>query len=70
MRKVPHRYEFGPYLLDPGEHALLRGAEIVPLTPKAFDLLLVLVERQGRLVEKDELLKVVWPDSFVEEANL
>ena len=70
MRKVPHRYEFGPYLLDPGEHALLRGAQIVPLTPKAFDLLLVLVERQGRLVEKDELLKVVWPDSFVEEANL
>ncbi|HEV8130082.1 MAG TPA: tetratricopeptide repeat protein [Acidobacteriota bacterium] len=70
MRKVPHWYEFGPYLLDPREHALLRGSEIVPLTPKAFDLLLVLVERQGHLIEKDELLKVVWPDSFVEEANL
>src|SRR5262249_858612 len=42
----------------------------VPLTPKAFDLLLALVERHGRLLEKDELLKKVWPDTFVEEANL
>jgi len=42
----------------------------VPLTPKSFDLLVVLVENSGHLIEKDELLKRIWPDSFVEEANL
>ena len=42
----------------------------VPLTPKAFDVLVVLVERSGHLVEKDELLRIVWADSFVEEANI
>src|SRR5262245_61451715 len=63
-------YEFGPFRLDAVEHLLLRNGESVPLTPKAFDLLLALVERHGHLVEKDELLKKVWPDSIVEEANL
>ncbi|HLB92488.1 MAG TPA: winged helix-turn-helix domain-containing protein, partial [Terriglobales bacterium] len=42
----------------------------MPLTPKAFDLLLVLVQNAGRIVSKDELMKTVWPDSFVEESNL
>jgi len=65
-----HIYEFGPFRLDAGEHLLLRDGEAVPLTPKAFDLLVALVERQGRLLEKEELLKKVWPDTFVEEANL
>src|SRR5215470_6037067 len=63
-------YEFGPYRLVPGERQLLRDGKAVALTPKAFDLLLVLVEQSGHLVEKDELLKRVWPDRFVEEANL
>jgi DNA-binding winged helix-turn-helix (wHTH) protein len=63
-------YEFGPFRLDEAEHLLLRDGEAVPLTPKAFDLLLALVERHGHLLEKDELLKKVWPDMFVEEANL
>ena len=63
-------YEFGPFRLDAAEHLLLRAGETVPLQPKAFDLLLALVERHGRLLEKDELLKLVWPDTFVEEANL
>ncbi len=63
-------YEFGPFRLDAAEHLLLRDGEAVPLTPKAFDLLLALVERHGHLLEKDELLKKVWPDTFVEEANL
>ncbi len=63
-------YEFGPFRLDTAERLLLRVVEVVPLTPKAFDLLLVLVERHGHLVEKEELMKTVWPDSFVEEANL
>ena len=65
-----HLYEFGPYRLDTAERLLLRNEEPVPLTPKAFDTLLALVERSGHLVEKDELMKVVWSDAFVEESNL
>jgi eukaryotic-like serine/threonine-protein kinase len=65
-----HLYEFGPFRLDVSERLLLRAGETVAVTPKAFDLLLVLVERHGHLLEKDELLKLVWPDTFVEEANL
>jgi TolB-like protein/DNA-binding winged helix-turn-helix (wHTH) protein/Tfp pilus assembly protein PilF len=65
-----HIYEFGPFRLDAAERLLLRNGEAVPLTPKAFDLLLALVDRHGHLLEKDELLKKVWPDTFVEEANL
>src|SRR5262249_29717000 len=63
-------YEFGPYRLDAAERLLWRNGEPVPLQPKVFDLLLALVERHGRLVEKEELMNVVWPDTFVEEANL
>ena len=68
--QTKHIYEFGPFRLDAAEHLLLRDGEAVPLTPKAFDLLLALVERHGHLLEKDELLKKVWPDTFVEESNL
>jgi Tol biopolymer transport system component/DNA-binding winged helix-turn-helix (wHTH) protein len=68
--QTKHIYEFGLFRLDAAEHLLLRAGETVPLTPKAFDLLLTLVERHGRLLEKDELLKLVWPDTVVEEANL
>ena len=64
------RYEFGPFQVDTAEHSLLRDGKPVPLTPKVFDLLTVLVQNSGRLVEKVELLKEVWPDSFVEEGNL
>src|SRR5262249_31329518 len=63
-------YEFGPFRLDVAEQLLLRDGESVPLTPKAFDLLQALVEGYGHLLEKEELLKRVWPDTFVEEANL
>ena len=63
-------YEFAPYLLDPVERLLLRHGEPVPLTPKACDTLRVLVENCGRTVEKDELLREVWPGTFVEEGNL
>ena len=63
-------YEFGLFRLDARERRLLRQGTAVPLPPKAFDLLLVLVRDHGRLLEKDELLKLVWPDMFVEEANL
>jgi TolB-like protein/DNA-binding winged helix-turn-helix (wHTH) protein/Tfp pilus assembly protein PilF len=65
-----HLYEFGPYRLDTAEQLLLRDGAPVPLTPKSFETLLALVERSGHLVEKDELMKVVWADAFVEESNL
>src|SRR5262245_10399884 len=68
--QTKHIYEFGPFRLDEAEHLLLRDGQTVPLTPKAFDLLLALVEGHGHLLEKEELLKKVWPDMFVEEANL
>ena len=63
-------YEFGPFRLDPEEKLLLREGERIPLTLKAFETLLVLVERHGHIVEKAELMQRVWPDSVVEENNL
>lgn len=65
-----HLYEFGSFRLDVAERLLLRDGEVVPLKPKAFDLLLAFLQQPGRLVEKETLLKAVWPDSFVEENNL
>ena len=65
-----HSYAFGRFSLDSAERLLLRDREAVPLTPKAFDILLTLVENNGRVVEKDELMKRVWPNTFVEEGNL
>lgn len=65
-----HLYEFGPYRLDTAEQLLLRDGEPVPLTPKAFETLVALVVRSGHLVDKDELMKLVWSDAFVEESNL
>src|SRR5215472_997051 len=63
-------YEFGPFRLDPAERMLFGEGQVVPLSPKAFDLLFVLVRKAGRVVDKDELLHEVWPDTFVEENNL
>jgi TolB-like protein/Tfp pilus assembly protein PilF len=63
-------YEFGPFSLHTTDRLLLREGHFVPLKPKILDLLLVLVENNGRIVEKDALMKQVWPDSFVEENNL
>jgi TolB-like protein/Tfp pilus assembly protein PilF len=63
-------YEFGSFRLDAAEYVLLRDGQIVPLTPKVFETLLVLVENSGHVVDKDELYKQVWQDTFVEETNL
>lgn len=63
-------YEFGPFLLEPTERKLWRDNEVVVLTPKAFDTLVLLVRNSGHLLEKDELIGALWPDSFVEEGNL
>jgi TolB-like protein/DNA-binding winged helix-turn-helix (wHTH) protein/Tfp pilus assembly protein PilF len=63
-------YEFGPFRLDAVQHLLFRNGQLVSLAPKAVETLVVLVENHGRLVEKENLMKAVWPDTFVEEANL
>ena len=67
---VRHLYEFGPFRLDATERLLLRDEQHVPLTPKAFETLLMLVEHGGHMIDKDELMKKVWPNIFVEEVNL
>lgn len=63
-------YEFGSYRLDAGLRRLERDGQPVRLAPKAFDILVILIERRDRVVEKGELMRLVWPASFVEEANL
>jgi len=69
-QSVKHHYQFGPFRVDPDKELLLRGDETVPLTPKTFQILLVLVRHGKEVVTKDDLMKTVWPDTFVEEANL
>ncbi len=63
-------YEFGPFRLDPGKQLLLRNGQPVPLAPKSFETLLVLVRHSQQVVSKDDLMRTVWPDTFVEENNL
>src|ERR1044072_2789751 len=70
---MPHNnlcYEFGPYQLNVNTRLLKRSGETISLTPKAAEILVLLITRAGQLVEKDELLKEIWPNTFVEEANL
>jgi TolB-like protein/DNA-binding winged helix-turn-helix (wHTH) protein len=63
-------YEFGPFRLDPAERLLYRDGEVAPLTAKIFDILLVFVRNSGRTLEKEEMMREVWPGQFVEEGNL
>jgi DNA-binding winged helix-turn-helix (wHTH) protein/tetratricopeptide (TPR) repeat protein len=63
-------FEFGPFRVDPEKQALLRGGELIALNPKTFQILLVLVRHGNQIITKDELMKSVWPDTFVEETNL
>ncbi|HKG47700.1 MAG TPA: transcriptional regulator [Pyrinomonadaceae bacterium] len=69
---MPHNlcYEFGPYHLNLNRRVLTFAGETISLTPKATEILVLLVTNAGQLVEKDELLKQVWPDTFVEESNV
>ena len=69
-KAVNHLYEFGPFVLDPGERLLRHGVARMELPPRAFDTLLVLVEHNGRLLEKDALMRTVWGETVVEENNL
>jgi Tol biopolymer transport system component/DNA-binding winged helix-turn-helix (wHTH) protein len=63
-------YEFGPFRLDLERRAFTRGQQVLPLAPKTFDLLVLLVQSSGRALSKRELMTALWPDTFVEEANL
>jgi DNA-binding winged helix-turn-helix (wHTH) protein/TolB-like protein/Tfp pilus assembly protein PilF len=63
-------YEFGPFQIDTENRLLFRDGEPVPLKPKVVETLLLLVENSGRVLEKDELIEKLWPDTFVDEANL
>lgn len=63
-------YAFGPFRLEPAERRLLREGRAIALTPKAFDLLVILVKNAGHLLKKEDLLEQLWPGVFVEEVNL
>src|SRR5579859_4628902 len=65
-----HFYRFGPYILDPEERVLRRGDQPLSIPPKDLETLIVLVQRAGHIVEKDELFEKVWPGVFIEEGNL
>lgn len=62
--------EFGPFRIDREQRVLTHGDALIPLAPKVFDTLLALVESGGRVVDKESLLRKVWPDAFVEEGSL
>lgn len=64
------RVKFGAYLFDSEEHLLLRSGERIPLSPKVFETLALLLEHRGRVVSKAEFMEALWPDTFVEESNL
>src|SRR6478672_4904269 len=65
----PH-YRFGDFIVDTDQKVLLRQEKAVPLTPKLFETLLILVENGGRIVQKEQFMERLWPQTFVEEANL
>ena len=65
-----HCYRFGPYRLDATDRLLYKGAEHVPLPPKVFDTLLLFVTSSGRVLTKEEMLRQLWPDTFVEDGTL
>ena len=67
---VKHFYEFGPFRLDLEQRLLWHQGEPVALAPKVFETLILLIEHRGRVVKKEDMMKALWPDRFVEEANL
>src|SRR4051812_27517940 len=66
----PVIYQFDEFQLNAGARALLREGQVLPLTPRVFDTLFYLVKHHGRVIEKDELMREIWPDAVVEENNL
>lgn len=70
MGQLQSTFEFGPFRLDARSRVLLRDAQPVPLTPKAFDLLIALVAEHGQIIAKERLMSLVWPGTYIEENNL
>ncbi len=70
FKQYGHFYDFGPFRLDPAERVLRREGGMIQLAPKAFETLLALVEHHGHVLEKEQMMKLIWPDTFVEEGNL
>jgi DNA-binding winged helix-turn-helix (wHTH) protein len=62
---INHFYRFGDFTIDTDQRVLLREGKPIPLTPKVFDTLLILVEKSGQIVEKEELMRRLWPETFV-----
>src|SRR5512138_1219029 len=69
-KQIKHFYEFGGFRLDLTERLLLRDETVVSLSPKAFEMLIILVQNGGHLLSKEELMRAVWADTVVEENNL
>src|SRR2546425_7817952 len=67
---INHFHRFGEFTVDGDQKVLLRNDSPLPLAPKVFDTLLILLDSRGRIVEKEQLMSRLWPDSFVEESNL
>src|SRR5687767_2684897 len=67
---APRLYQFGPFRMDVQRRVFIQGGHVIPLAPKTFDLLVLLVQSNGRALSKQELMAALWPDTFVEEANL
>src|SRR6266567_1372340 len=67
---INHFHQFGEFTVDGDQRVLLRNDSPLPLAPKVFDTLLILLDSRGRIVEKQELMSRLWPDTFVEESNL
>src|SRR6188474_1445326 len=63
-------FVFGEYVLKPSERLLLRNGDPIPLKAKVFETLLTLVENHGRILSKEDLMKLIWSDRYVEESNL
>jgi TolB-like protein/tetratricopeptide (TPR) repeat protein len=63
-------YEFGPFRVDPRERQLIRNGEVVPLRPKVFDILLLLVQNSGHVLTKDDVMRNIWSNTAVEEGNI
>jgi DNA-binding winged helix-turn-helix (wHTH) protein/Tol biopolymer transport system component len=70
LKRIENVYAFGHFVLDPARRLLVRDGDPIPLTPKAFDTLVILVERRDEVMSKDDLLQLLWPDVVVEESNL
>src|SRR6185436_5682237 len=69
-RRIRNIYEFGPFRLDSERLTLWRDGELVPLTPKVAETLLIMIQQNGKLVERKALMNAIWPDTFVEDGNL